>query len=382
MDTVVPGQVMSASAPALQFISQVVGQALPAAALSFRILDMTTADNEMNPVQIFPNTGWHAVDLVNDLIPYDQLNTTAGYYAANWTVPSDAKIGKYAIEWQYELTNPSSDTYTVSNSEAPPSGIARKYFEVVRMTQPPAGSPPNYTFICDLRAALGCGVDVTDVNLYRLAARASRMIERVTKRYFTPRYQVVRVGGNSARKLLLGPAIVSLSSVGIDTEPTQRGDLVVDLNLLRIYNRHLAQNLIDPDDRNDPMIEFVHSDDLYGIRFIPFRGISLRSLAHPIGVQNIHVRGVFGYTDPDGSPWGDTPDLIQHACRLICAREAPKLGTDAREDAMNRWRVTQEKTRDNTIQLADPRKWGEFFGDPEIDSILVSFVRPPSMGST
>lgn len=391
MITLSRGQVLSPTAPGLIFISGTVGQSLPAASLSYRILDMTTPEKEANPVQIFPGSGLQPVDLVNDLLPLDQMNLTAGYYAARWTVPSTAPIGKYAIEWTFVLTNPQSMTMAYVSTEAPPQGTVRKSFEVAaassvqtNLSLQSFNSPQaRYSFLCDARAFLGCDVKtVSDVALDKVIRRASAMVERITGRYFEARYTTLRPGGNSSRKLLLGPPIVSISSVGIDTEPTQQGDLVVELDLLRIYNRHLAQGLVDPDDRENPKLEFVHSDDLYGIRFIPFRGISLRSLAWPIGVQNIHIRGFFGFTEPDGSPWGETPELIQHVTRLICARELHKIGSDAREDAQWRWRITEQKTHDNVIKMVDPVQYGNFIGDPEIDQILVSFIRPPQFGST
>lgn len=397
MISLVPGQVSSSTSPALIFIAQVVGQAVPAASLSFRILDIHTPELEANPSVIF---GPHTVDLVNDIIQVltsagyapglDQMSPTAGFYAAAWTVPSDLPTGKYLIEWTYLLTQPTSSTVSYVNTEAPPSGVVSKVFEVVaagsvmtNLSLSAYNSPqPLYSLVTDARAFLGCDKrDVSDVSLKKLIMKASAFVERVTNRYFEPRYTTQRLGGNSSRKLQLGPAICSVSSVGIDTEPTQSGDLVVELDLLRIYNRHLAQGLLDPDDRDSPMLEFVHSDDLYGIRFIPFRGISLRSLAWPIGVQNIHVRGFFGYTDPDGSPWGETPELIQHVTRLICAREVHKIGSDKREDAQWRWRVTTDKTRDNEVQMVEQPQWGSYTGDPSIDSILSSYLRPPRMGS-
>jgi hypothetical protein len=391
-----PGQVSSPTTPALIFISQTVGQAVPAFSLSFRILDIHTPELEATPAVIF---GPHAVDLVNDIIQVntssgfvpglDQMNPLAGFYVADWTVPMDLPVGKYQIEWAYLLTNPVSSTVSYVNTENPPSGVVRKTFEVVaagsvqsNLALSAYNSPqPLYSLVTDARAFLGCDPrDVSDVSLKKLIMKASAFVERVTGRYFEPRYTTQRLGGNSSRKLQIGPPIVTVSSVGIDTEPTQSGDLVVELDLLRIYNRHLAQGLLDPDDRDNPFLEFVHSDDLYGIRFIPFRGISLRSLAWPIGVQNIHVRGFFGFTDPDGSPWGETPEEIQHVTRLICAREVHKVGSDKREDAQWRWRVTSDKTRDAQIDMVDPRKWGEYFGDPEIDMILSSYLRPPRIG--
>jgi hypothetical protein len=390
------GQVVSPSAPALMFVANVVGQAVPlvaldangtpqpvaGAAISYSIFDMTTPEKEATPVLL---AGPTAVDLVADVVtrngqPLDLLNPWAGFYAPRWTVPSTAAVGRYGIRWTFSLANPRSYTSTFSNSEPPPSGTVTKVFEVAAAPSV-AGTVPMYALIKDTRDALGCGLNVTDVSLQKAIVRASRMIERVTGRTFDARFSTQRLGGNSARKLQIGPPIVVVSSVGIDTEPTQSGDLAIELDLLRIYARHLTEGLTDPDDRENPLIEFVHSDDLYGIRFVPFRGISLRSLAFPIGVQNVHVRGFFGYTDPDGSPWGETPELIQHATRLIVARELPAIGSDAREDAQWRWRVTDQKTLNNEIKLADPRRWGEWFGDPELDSILASYVRPPRLGS-
>lgn len=393
MISLVRGQAIAPSSPALYFISQVQGQMVPASALAFRILDVSSPDKENSGgTQVFPVSGFQAVDLVVDAIPFDSVAQNAsetqgaGFYCARWTVPSDVTLipcGRYQIEWKYTLTNPSSSTFTSINTEQPPvDAICRKTFEIINSASRPAG--PQYGLVTLVREALGCKPEaVTDLRLLRLISLASQMIERVTGRYFDARTQVLRYGGNSSRKLQLNQPIVAVSSVGVDTQPTQAGDLVIDMNMLRIYNRHLSQGMLGgEDDRNNPKLEFVHSDDLYGVRFIPFRGISLRSLAWPIGVQNVHVRGVFGYTEPDGSPWGETPLLIQHALNLIVAREIPSISdTDGREDAQQRWRVVKDTAKDIAVQLDDPRKWGEWFGDPEIDSILASFVRPPSMGS-
>jgi hypothetical protein len=371
------GQVIDPAHPALSFISQYVGQAVPAAALSWRILDLTTPANETNLVELVAST---VVDLALDVLVFDPNNPTAGYYAPRWTVPSGAALGRYAIEWTYTLTTPASQAFTNFITEPALQGTVRKVFEV---TSAPSGSrAPQYSLVADARDFLGCGPDVSDTQLQKLIVRASRYVERITGRVFEPRFAYRRMGGNSSRRLLFGDPIVAVSSVGIDTQPTQTGDLSVELDLLRIYNRHLSEGLLDPDDREDPMLEFVHSDDLYGIRFVPFRGLSLRSLAWPIGVQNIHVRGVFGYTEPDGSPWGETPELIQHVTRLIVARELPSLGTDEREDVQWRWRVKSEKARDVQIDMADLPQWGGMIGDPAIDSILSSFTRPPRIAST
>lgn len=370
MISLVRGQVIDPGHPALAFVSQYVGQAVPAASLAWRILDLT------KQVELVAST---PVDLVLDVLAFDPNNTAAGFYAPRWVVPVDLPLGRYAIEWTYVLTLPSSQAFTTFVTEPALEGVVRKVFEVVAAL-PAARGAPQYSLVTDARDFLGCGPEVNDAALQRHIIRASRFVERATGRVFEARFAYRRFGGNGARRLHFGDPIVSVSSVGIDTQPTQTGDLGVELDMLRIYNRHLSEGLLDPDDREDPRIEFVHSDDLEGVRFVPFHGISLRSLAFPFGVQNIHVRGVFGYTEADGSPWGETPDLIQHVTRLLVAREIHKLGTDEREDAQWRWRVKSEKARDVEIDMTDPAALGGWTGNPEIDSILVSFTRPPRMG--
>jgi hypothetical protein len=62
----------------------------------------------------------------------------------------------------------------------------------------------------------------------------------------------------------------------------------VDLDDVEVYNRHLSQGLVDPDDRESPKI-VVNVSDIAKIGFIDY---------WPRGNQNIQVQGVFGYTDP------------------------------------------------------------------------------------
>jgi hypothetical protein len=63
-------------------------------------------------------------------------------------------------------------------------------------------------------------------------------------------------------------------------------------------------------------------------------------------------------------------------------RELPLLGSaDQREDAQRRYRLTSERTRDQSYTLEALKLHGAFTGDPEIDNILVAFVRPADVGA-
>lgn len=364
-ETVGPGNAL------LIFYSTARGRMFSPASLAYRIFDVSTDAKRATPLQVFPATAgtFSTVDL-------SAAKIGVGRYAATWTAPdgSEAALGRYEIEWFYALQNP-----VTGHAYAP--ATTRKAFEVLSAAGA-SNRGPQYAFVTDIRTEGLCSVDaLSDAALQMKITLASRMIERVTGRFFEPRRSELSFSGPSQRKLFLGHPIIGLEGIAFGDPPDTVEELDVELDDLRVFNRHLSQNMTDPDDREDPRIEFAYASSGAGLRFTPYdRAAS--SVLFPLGVQNVQVHGVFGYTDPDGSPWGETPLLIQHVTKLIVAREIPKLSdADKREDTQQRWRVTQDRARDVSVDLEAPRKWGKWFGDPEIDSILCSFVRPPAMGA-
>lgn len=346
------------------------GKLADLSALSFQIYDKTSPPNAEQPVQIFPATAGQrqAVNL-SDCPTGERLGI--GRYAAKWDVPATITRGVYEIRWYYTFPNGTER-------------VARIEFEILEGASGAIG--PMYGMVADLRAE-GVG-EVTDARLQLALVIAGRFIERVTGRFFDARYRsYVRFDGSGKRALLLGDPIIGLGQLFIETEPSLLPDLDVDPTLIRVYSRHITQGLLDPDDRNSPKIEFVHTDDLLGVSrvFAPASGLSINSLAFPAGTQNISLSGVFGYTEDvhNGSPWGDTPILIRHLAKLIALREIPKAGSDAacRAEARDRWRILEEKVRDQSIKYAPERRVGAWTGDPEIDFLLTSYIRPPHLGA-
>jgi hypothetical protein len=62
--------------------------------------------------------------------------------------------------------------------------------------------------------------------------------------------------------------------------------------------------------------------------------------------------------------------------------EIPLLSEiDKREDAQRRYRLIQEKTRDQSYTLDKLQLHGALTGDPEIDAILIQFKRPADLGA-
>ena len=79
-----------------------------------------------------------------------------------------------------------------------------------------------------------------------------------------------------------------------------------------------------------------------------------------------------GYTEPDGSPTGSTPLLIREACKRLVVREIPLLAdTGRREDARQRYRIIQEKTREQSYTLDKLAHPGALADEPS------PVLRPP-----
>lgn len=248
-----------------------------------------------------------------------------------------------------------------------------------------------YATIQDMRDE-GVPASVTDPWLTSRILLASRFIETATKRWFYAKPLTLRVDGKGGPKILLQHPIVHVSGVTFETAPFYPSSLEIDDDLLVVYNRHLREGLLDPDDRNNPKIElFRPSESLYQDGSYRARW---GKLIFPEGNQNILIEGEFGYTDPDPDetvapgewPRGKTPMLVTHACKLLVMRELAKMAsTSARFDARNRHRLTSERTRDQAYTLGGNVQNGGsgagWTGDPEIDNILAYYAAPPRLGA-
>jgi hypothetical protein len=244
---------------------------------------------------------------------------------------------------------------------------------------------PNYALVRDLRRE-GLPSSVDDARALRALHVASRYVERFTARRFVPEAKTLRLdafGGNHA--IRLDQPIVALSRVAIDNVGHEPNDQEIDRNLLRVYHRHLSQAMLEPDDREDPRVELQFDAD--GLRpHVPMD--ASRGLRWPLGRQDIVVAGVFGYTEPNGSPMGITPELIRHATILFALRETALLGDRGGRAATRSSSLKREKTRDQEVEYAvgsggsiGSPLIGAYTGDPEIDSILAMFRRPGRLGA-
>ena len=307
--------------PALSAFTPVDGVLDDVDVIEYVILDRTGDA----PVQVFPEAGRAAAARLG-----------VGHYVALYTAPASAQLGYHAVRWFGRATEGEL------HFETP--------FEVLAA---PIDMPqPGYCMLQDLRDEGFAPEAVSDARLARIIALASRTIERITGRFFEPRRQRIELDGRGSNDLLLDEPIIAIEKIELGSSGPVSGATV--------YNRHITQGLMLPDDRQNPRIR----------------------LGFPCGARNVRVTGIFGYTEPDGSPTGTTPLLIREACKRLVVREIPLLAeTGRREDARQRYRIVQERTREQSYTLDKLAHPGALTGDPDIDDILVQFMRPADLGA-
>ena len=355
------GQASDCNNPVLDVFTVTNGTRVDVAVLEFEIWEKVS--NPSVPTKVFPNSGRFSVDVAAACPAGEKIDT--GHYVGLYTPPLSAVLGTYEIRWYFRLTLASPETSSREEFEVLP--------EVVGATS------AGYTSIAAMRDE-GVSIAVaSDSRLTMLIARASRMIERLTGRFFEPRAMTFLMDGHDGPVLQLDVPIIRIDAVRLLDFDDTSGTLADDLNLsqLRIYNRHIAQRLFAPDDREDPRIEWVT---------ISNRRFGITGGSFPRGSQNVFVSGVFGYTDPDGSPFGRTPADIEFATQMLVVRNLAKLAdVEARQDAVLASRVTELRTRDQSITYSSggssTRTLGAFTSDPEIDAIIAHYVRPPTMAA-
>lgn len=308
----------------------------------------------------------------------------AGSYdpqAEDWTPDPDPGAGRRTVRWYAVLEAGGEEVSWTTYTERLAGGA-----------KPDLGVP-YYALIADLRAEGFSASVLTDARAAVLLALATRYVETFTGRRFVPEPKELRLSGRGGPMMQLGEPIVALDPDGVrvDLEPypvTGANALPYSRDTIRVYNRHLTQRLTQPDDRQNPKLEVY---DPVGVRDMTLGRTWLSRYAFPRGQQNVMVRGVFGFTDPDGSPMGRTPDLIRHAVMLLVRRHMAGGGIGAGGGPSGAGAVTAERTRDQSVSYASPGSVGSgragsallgaFTGDPEIDTILAAYMRQVSMAA-
>ena len=347
-------QASTATNPLLTFIYQTPerGFMKDVSALSYAVVDISTPAKELNPTEVVAKT---SIDLVTSKL-------SKGRYFAPLTIGEDWDLGDYQVVWYYEYEGGDEQTLVtplVVTDEAfgPPS-----YYATVQDVYDTGLSPVTYT-VKNVRGAL---------------AKAHALIERWTGRVFRPQYKVHRVDGCGGMKLRLGEPIIAVERIDVEDEYVQGYLFEEEDSELHIYNRHIRYGTLAPDDRNNPHIDYSYATRPLG----PLGRFS-------DGALDVKVTGMFGYTEPDGSPLGCTPPLVRELAVKIALLHVDGAATDDAWFAKNKWKITEERTREQSVRYGSvgssastfvgPGSSAFFTGDPEIDGLILSLKVGPAM---
>ena len=207
-----------------------------------------------------------------------------------------------------------------------------------------------YATVDDIRAEGVTAVQVSDERLHALIVEACQTIDTATGWFFAPREHTYQLDGRGTPTLDLPVPLIRLDNLVVNGGEVPQSSLLI------------SGSPIQPG---------------FDGSYITFR----HRRRFPRGRKNVAITGLWGYTEHDGSLTGRTPLEIRRACMMLVMRLLPPLAdTDATEDARNRWRIIEERTRDQSYKL-DRAAAGPFTGDPDVDRILLRYRRPLAMGA-
>jgi hypothetical protein len=210
-----------------------------------------------------------------------------------------------------------------------------------------------YATVADLRGEGVIEAQATDARLLTLIDEASRLIDRLTGWFFEPRDTTYRLDGRGT------PSIEPPAPpIHIDALTAAGAAIPMDPDNLLIVGAPVQPGF------DAPRLSRRHGQTF------------------PRGVGNIEATGRWGYTEDDGTSEGRTPLEIRRACLMLVMNRLPLLGdADAMDEARNRWRIIEERTRDQSYKLDKPGTTVTSSGDPAVDEILLRFRRPRGIGA-
>jgi hypothetical protein len=228
-----------------------------------------------------------------------------------------------------------------------------------------------YATVADLRDEGVTAVAASDARLARLCDEATSLIDRVTGQFFEPRTRTIRVNGRGAPTVELPVPPIRLTRVQVEYEAYAGGPMV-PFPFVPGAAFDLPLDASTMDVRGAPT-----GPDFDG-GYLTLR----HGLLFPRGHANVVIDGLWGFTEDDGTPDGRTPLAIRRACLLLVLRNLAPLADDASFEARSRWRILEERTRDQSYRLDAAKVSGLVLtGDPEVDALLVSYVRPAPLGA-
>jgi hypothetical protein len=225
-----------------------------------------------------------------------------------------------------------------------------------------------YATVAELRDEGVTPAMASDSRLARLVDEASAAIDRVTGWFFEPRDRTLRLSGRgtSTLELPIPPIAIARLELAYEADATPAWPAAAWAAVSRPFD---ASTMVVVGAPLGPTFDGARITLRHGLRF-------------PRGRGNVVVEGVWGYTEEDGTPQGRTPLAIRRACMLLVLRNVAPLADDAAFEARARWRIVEERTRDQSYRLDPSRtRVPVLTGDPDVDLLLAPYVRPSFFGA-
>lgn len=238
----------------------------------------------------------------------------------------------------------------------------------------------------DIRAE---GVTVGEADNVRVQAAIDEVTEEITAltgNIFEPLTMTLKLDGRGSKILRLPHPVISITSVQILSSDGSVYDTLTAGTDFVVYNRHLTERLLNPDDRRYPRLEIQPGGYSRPGLVNDFGAVAFGRWAYfPAAPQAIKVVGKFGWTDYSATNAdGVTPARIKRAAKLMVLPKLPKLTDYAAREDTQRWRITGERTREQSYTRKIGGSLGEvgpYTGDPEIDNILADYQKPMALGA-
>ncbi len=223
-----------------------------------------------------------------------------------------------------------------------------------------------YASEAEVRAEGVPAASATDARLVALIDEATRTIDKATRQFFEPRAATLRLDGRGTPTIELPVPAIELTRLSVDSEGLQPFPFV--------NSAPFGFGL-------DPSTLLIVGSPI-GPGYDGARLTLRHGLVFPKGHGNVVATGSWGYTEDDGTRDGRTPLAVTRACILLVLRGLHPLADDAAFEARSRWRVIEERTRDQSYRLGPNRIEGQSFtGDPEVDALLAPYVRTSPVGA-
>jgi hypothetical protein len=248
--------------------------------VSFRIFDITAG---LPGAQVFPETIGEYEDVTNapgrfGVGAYYAYDNAAG---AGYTPPLTANIGTHRIEWRWK------------SAEEDPYRSGYEDFEV--LIQSEEIPTDTYCTLADLRYAGLPDPPFSDAEIWSQIEIWQSFLDRACRQWFNPRELTIEFDGNDSDTIHFGVPIISIEYLRINENPTD-----LDTTYYKVYS---DRNFLI--DRQNPRIKLIPNQR----RDIFTAPSANRGLVFRKGRKNQIVKGIFGYTEADGS----TPKLIKRA---------------------------------------------------------------------